>query len=117
MVSNTGALGLQGLQLALTAPAHALCGRRIVQVESSPAEGIDADDLLRIDFDTHEIGSDSYYVLERRDGAWNGVWRFSRSISGLQVQDGKHWRPVQQDELSAFNVLGRVDRVYKSSVF
>ena len=87
-------------------------GIQLVQVECQAIPGaIEADDLLRIDFDRHTIGKDGFYAMRR--GSWSGVMRFARDLSGLQVKEGARWKPVAPAELAAFDVLGYVDRVYK----
>ena len=90
-----------------------LQGIHLVQVEGSPAPGIDAGDLLRINFNCRSIQEDGFYAMERRNGS-NGIWRFARGLQGLMVQDRSQWRVVDPEELAAFSVQGHVQAIYKS---
>ena len=93
---------------------NVLSGVHLVQVESQAIPGaIEADDLLRIDFDQRTIRCDGFYAMRR--GAWSGIMRFVRDLSGLQVEEGGKWKLVAGADLAAFEVLGCVRRVYRSA--
>lgn len=82
-------------------------GVQLVQVEASTIRGeIEAGDLLRIDFDQHQVSKDGFYVLQLAN--WTGVRRFADTLEGPKVLDIDEWRPLP----SGVQIIGYVDKVY-----
>lgn len=82
-------------------------GMQLVQVETSTIPGeIEAGDLLRIDFDQHQVSKDGLYVLQTGD--WTGVRRFADTLEGPMVLDIDEWRPLP----GGVTIMGYVDEVY-----
>jgi hypothetical protein len=82
-------------------------GVQLVQVEASTIRGeIEAGDLLRIDFDQHQVSKDGFYLLQL--GNWTGVRRFADTLEGPMVLDIDEWRPLP----GGVRIMGYVDKVY-----
>lgn len=96
-----------------------LRGRLVV-----PADGcayppsVQADDLLRVNFDAQSVGPDGLYLVERigpQGVEWRGCKRFARQITkGLMVDESGHgeWRPADLRSLDV-RVVGYVEQVYR----
>lgn len=95
----------------LTIVRSPTAGTQLVQVEAStiPCE-IEAGDLLRVDFDQHEVRKDGLYVVAL--GSWTGVRRFVRTPSGTRVLDIDRWAPVP----ASARILGHIQAVCTSRV-
>ena len=96
-----------------------LSGRLVV-----PADGctyppsVQADDLLRVNFDAQAVGPDGLYLVERigpQGVEWRGCKRFARQITGGLVVDENgrgEWRPADLHSLDV-RVVGYVEQVYR----
>lgn len=82
-------------------------GVQLVQVATSTIPGeIEAGDLLRIDFDKHQVIKDGFYVLKR--DRWTGVRRCTDTPLSPKVYDGGKWIVLP----AGVQILGYVDMVY-----
>lgn len=75
--------------------------------------GIEANDLLRIDFTVNKIeGEGGLYVITQ-DDEWIG-YRFFQRMPNLHMRDSTGCHPVTEDVLKSIKVVGRVKDIYRS---
>ncbi|PPC82615.1 MAG: hypothetical protein CTY38_06060 [Methylotenera sp.] len=75
--------------------------------------GIEANDLLRIDFTVNTIeGEGGLYVITQ-DDEWIG-YRFFQCMPNLHMRDNTGCHPVTEDILKSIKVVGRVKDIYRS---
>jgi hypothetical protein len=89
--------------------------RALVQVtHGNPHVGIDADDLVMVDFSCQSIVCDGRYAITY-DNEWVGVRRISLNASNqvLLEEDGE-MRQLDTNQLNKIKVMGRILGVYKS---
>lgn len=91
-------------------------GIRLVPGELCQYGDIDADCILRVDFNQTVVDRSGLYLVEAvtDDGvAWMGCRRFDRGLTGLRMDDtgAGDWREVAGSNLK---VVGRVLKVYRA---
>jgi len=74
--------------------------------------GINAGDLVRIDFTENKIGSDGLYVITLDDG-WAG-YRFFDRRPNLVIVDPEKLIPVTHEVMCSIKVIGKVKDIYQS---
>ena len=90
-----------------------LCGVALVPAGlCAYGAAVDADDVMRVDFDCDRIGRDGLYLVEAmtHDG-------FARGIDGaLSVDDSGRgdWRELGALDTGGFRVVGYVEQVYRA---
>lgn len=79
---------------------------------SSPDEGINAGNLLEIDFTKNTIEHDGLYVITL-DDEWIGFRRF-QFMPDLRIVSGSEVSRVTPEIMRSIKVVGLVKRVYRS---
>lgn len=89
--------------------------RALVQVNhSDPDQGLDADDLVLIDFICTKVETDALYVISYGIN-WVGFRRFRLGIDGeIFIEESGVMRALGQEDLQKISVMGRVIKIYKS---
>lgn len=90
-------------------------GIQLVQVESQAVlPGVNAGDLLRINFNNNCISVDGFYAIKRRANDWSGVRRFEIGLKGLKMLDCDQWKSMEPSDFDGIEVIGHVEKIYKS---
>ena len=84
----------------------------VVTNSSSPDEGINAGNLLEIDFTKNTIEHDGLYVITI-DDEWIGYRRF-QLMPDLRIVSGGEASSVPSGMMKSLKVVGLVKRVYRS---
>jgi hypothetical protein len=75
--------------------------------------GIEANDLLRIDFTVNKIEGDGGLYVITLDDDWIG-YRFFQRMPNLHMRDSTGSYPVTPDMLKSIKVVGQVKDIYQS---
>ena len=77
--------------------------------------GIEANDLLRVDFTVNQISRDGGLYIITLDDGWIG-YRFFQYMPTLHMRDGKDNYLVTPEMLKSIKVIGKVKDIYRSSL-
>jgi len=75
--------------------------------------GIEANDLLRVDFTVNKIEGDGGLYIITQDDEWIG-YRFFQRMPNLHMRDSTRCYPVTEGMLKSIKVVARVKDIYRS---
>lgn len=99
--------------LLFSDPQRDRSGAVVVANHQDITAGIEANDLIRVDFTVNKIGGDGLYIITDKD-EWIG-YRYFQRAPDLQMSDGTQSATVTADMLQTIKVVGKVKDIYRST--